>query len=76
MREKSDVETIFNNFYTMVQTNLKKIFKYYGVIMVESISKMLCANFFLKKELFIKVLVLTLHNKIVWLKEKTDIYWK
>ena len=38
--------------------------------MVESVSKMLWANFFLKKEFFIEVLVLTLHNKMVWLKDK------
>ena len=50
--------------------NFKKIFKYCRVIMVESISKMLWANFFLKNELFIKVLVLILHNKMVWLKKK------
>ena len=64
------------NFTPWCKHNFKKIFKYCRVIMVKSISKMLWANFFLKNELFIKVLVLTLHNKMIWLKNKTNIYWK
>ncbi|RDY14078.1 hypothetical protein CR513_00907, partial [Mucuna pruriens] len=57
MKEKSEVETIFINFYIMVQTQFKKIFTYYKVIMVKNVSIIFWAIFSSRKKLFIRVLV-------------------
>ena len=66
MKEKFDVKTIFKIFYTMVQTQFQK-----NIQILRSdngreyLKNALGHFFFLKKELFIIVLVLILHNKMV-----------
>lgn len=76
LKEKSDVEEIFKNFYTMVQTQFQ------GQIQVfrsdngkEYFNKFLGHFFFFppKRVLFIKVLVMIPHNKMELPNEKTSI---
>ena len=77
MREKYVAETIFKIFYTMVQTQFKK--KIIQILRSDNGRenyKNVLGQFFLEKELLIKVLVLTLYNKMIWLKEIANIYWK
>jgi hypothetical protein len=76
MKEKSEVEIIFKNFYTIVQTQFQKNIQILQSDNGREHFKNMLSQFFLKKELFIKALVLTLCNKMVWLKEKTNTYWK
>ena len=66
MRDKSDVETVFKNFYTMVQTQFQKHIQILWSDSGREYFKNALGPFFLEKELFTKVLVLTLHNKIIY----------
>ena len=70
------METIFKKFYTMVQIQFQKNIQILQSNNGLEYFKNTLGQFLLKKELVIKVLVLTLHNKMVWINEKTNIYWK
>ena len=63
IKENFDVETIFKKFYTLVQTQFQKNIQILRSDNGQEYFKNALGQFFLKNELFIKVLVLILHNK-------------
>ena len=76
IREKFDVETIFKKFYTMVQTQFQKNIQTLQSDNGREYFKNVLGQFFLEKGIVHQSSCIDTPHKMVWLKEKTNIYWK
>ena len=64
LKEKSEVESVFQNFYTMVLTQFQEKIKIVRSDNGKEYFNKILGNFFLKKGLCIKAIVRILHNRM------------